>query len=252
VLSVVAGFWHSIALRTDGSVVAWGDDSWGQIDVPVGLSNVVAIAAAGNHSLALTANGAVVAWGENFDADGDFVGQSEVPAGLNNVAAIAAGEYHSLAVKNDGSVVVWGDNSQSQCSPPSNLSGVVAVAGGGGHSLALKADGSVAAWGNSLNAQCDIPGLSNAVAIAAGDSHSVVLVDGLLPRPRLFSPARNNTRFSAIAQTVYRKNYALECNTNASPSNWTALPSVSGNGALKVLTDPAANAPHRFYRLRRY
>src|SRR5205823_376760 len=143
---------------------------------------------------------------------------SIVPPGLNNVVAIAAGGYHSLAVKNDGIVVAWGDNSQNQCGAPPSLTGVVAVAGGGSHSLALKADGSVAAWGNAFSAQCDVPALSNAVAVAAGESHSIVLVDGLMPRPQLFNPARNGTLFRALAQTVYRKNYALEFNNSLVPS----------------------------------
>jgi hypothetical protein len=126
------------------------------------------------------------------------------------------------------------------------------VAGGGGHSLALKADGSLAAWGNTLNAQCDLPALSNAVAVAAGEIHSVVLVDGLMPRPHLFNPVRKGNRFSALAQTTYRKNYVLEFNTSLSPSNWVSLPPVTGNGALRLLTDPAAAAPQRLYRIRQY
>ena len=48
-----------------GTVAAWGDDSQGQCDVPGGLSNVVAVAGGGAHSLALRADGTVAAWGDN-------------------------------------------------------------------------------------------------------------------------------------------------------------------------------------------
>ena len=104
---------------------------------------MVAVAAGGNHSLALRADGTVVAWGDNTDAQGNFAGESVVPLGLTNVVALAAGDYHSLAACADGTVAAWGDDSQGQCSVPAGLSNVVALAGGGGHSLALLADGTV-------------------------------------------------------------------------------------------------------------
>ena len=93
-------------------VVAWGDNGYGQTDVPGGLSNVVAIAAGEYHSLALTAEGTVVAWGDN-----DY-GQTNVPSGLSNVVAIAAGGYHSLALTAEGRVVAWGDNGYGQTNVP--------------------------------------------------------------------------------------------------------------------------------------
>ena len=56
-MAIAAGEYHSLALKADGTVVAWGDNGYGQTTVPSGLSNVVAIAAGGYHSLALTAEG---------------------------------------------------------------------------------------------------------------------------------------------------------------------------------------------------
>ena len=100
------------------TVIARRDNSFGQITSPPGLSNIVAIAAGGNHSLALKADGTVAAWGQNVDGEGFFAGQSVVPSSLSNVIAIAAGDYHSLALKADGSVTAWGDNSQGQCAVP--------------------------------------------------------------------------------------------------------------------------------------
>jgi hypothetical protein len=57
-VAIAAGWKHSLALKNDGTVVAWGDNSLGQLDVPANLSNVVAIAAEGDGSfnLALVAN----------------------------------------------------------------------------------------------------------------------------------------------------------------------------------------------------
>ena len=85
-----------MALRADGTVVVWGDNGFGQTNVPPGLSNVVAIAAGFYHCLALRNDGSVVAWGWNNN------GQTNVPAGLSNVVAIAAGGYQSLALLGAG------------------------------------------------------------------------------------------------------------------------------------------------------
>jgi hypothetical protein len=174
-----------------------------------------------------------------------------VPAGLSNVVAIAAGGYHSLALKSDGTVVAWGDNSQNQCSVSPGATNAVAIAAGTAHSLALKADGSLASWGANWNAQCSVPPtLTNAVAVAAGDSHTLVLWAGSAPVPRLLNPVRNGSRFSVVVQTLNRRNYVLEVKDSLTATNWTALPSSSGNGALKVLIDPEAAAPQRFYRMK--
>jgi alpha-tubulin suppressor-like RCC1 family protein len=45
IIAIDAGGWHSLALKADYTVVAWGDDQWGQAEVPPGLSQVIAVAA---------------------------------------------------------------------------------------------------------------------------------------------------------------------------------------------------------------
>ena len=94
---MAAGPYHSLALLNNGTVVAWGDNSDGETNVPVGLTNVVAIIASGDpladsaYSLALKSDGTVVAWGE---------GEPLTPVqGLNNVFAIGAGADHALAIR---------------------------------------------------------------------------------------------------------------------------------------------------------
>jgi hypothetical protein len=170
VVAIAAGAQHNLALQSDGTVTGWGRNEAGQATVPVGLSNVVAIAAGGDHSLALRSEGTVVAWGRNFE------GQSTVPDGLVNVVAIAAGDYHSLVLQSDGTVIAWGRNSEGQTNVPVGLNDVVAIAAGADHSLVLQSDGTVIAWGRNSEGQTTVPvGLSNVVAIAAGASHSLVL-----------------------------------------------------------------------------
>ena len=57
--AIAAGYSHTVALRNDGTVVAWGDSGSGQPSVPVGLSGVTAIAASYSHTVALVGTGAL-------------------------------------------------------------------------------------------------------------------------------------------------------------------------------------------------
>jgi alpha-tubulin suppressor-like RCC1 family protein/mRNA-degrading endonuclease toxin of MazEF toxin-antitoxin module len=192
VVAVAAGFGHSLALRADASVVAWGYDADGQLGdaggnvdqptpVPVtGLgagSGVVAVAAGAHHSLALKADGSVLSWGRDDHGqlgDGGINDNRTSPvlvSGLgpgSGVIALAGGNFHSLALRADGSVLSWGRDIEGQLgdggieedrSSPVQVSGlgagsaVAAIAAGGFHSLAVRADGSVVAWGYNGDGQ---------------------------------------------------------------------------------------------------
>jgi hypothetical protein len=176
VTAIAAGYSHSLALKSDGTVVGWGSyyNYNGSTNVPITtpaeLSGVTAIAAGASHSLALKSDGAVVGWGSNN------YGQTTIPAEMSGVIAIAAGSDHSLALKSDGTVVGWGKNDYDQTTIPTGLSGVTAIAAGGAYSLALKSDGTVVGWGANNYGQTTIPaGLSGVTAIAAGEAHSLAL-----------------------------------------------------------------------------
>ena len=170
VIAVSAGGYHTLTLKSNGTVAAWGSNSSGQTNIPVGLNNVVAISAGKVHNLALKSDGTVVAWGSNSG------GQSNVPAGLSGIVAISAGASHSMALRSDGTVVAWGVGFYNYATPPAGLTDVVAISAGEWHSLALKSDGTVVAWGNNGSFQSQVPaGLKGVVAISAGTSHSVAV-----------------------------------------------------------------------------
>lgn len=181
-------------------VIAWGDNSVGQLDVPAEATSVVALASREDHNLALLADGSVVAWGDNT------YGQNNVPAAAVNVVAIAEGTYHSLALRRDGTVVAWGGNSDGQINVPASATDIIAIAAGITHSYGIRRDGTPLAWGkvssltvpatatNVIAVSCEdgpfdnrflrsdgsavttfLPALANCVAIAAGTAHTLAL-----------------------------------------------------------------------------
>jgi alpha-tubulin suppressor-like RCC1 family protein len=184
-VQVAGGEWHSLALKSDGTLQGWGDDTLGQTYF-LSTSNFVAIACGALHSLALQSDGVVLAAGY------DGYGETEVPDSLSNVVAIACGFYHSVALQSDGTVVAWGADSDvnpvgqvpnfGQANVPVGLSNVVAIAAGGYHSLALKSDGTLVEWGDQASWSGNVPpGLSNVVAVATGAEHNIALLaDGTL------------------------------------------------------------------------
>ncbi|TMQ01581.1 MAG: RCC1 repeat-containing protein, partial [Verrucomicrobia bacterium] len=150
VKAVVAGFAHSLALRSDGTVWGWGADMFGQLGngAPARLPGLPPLPDFGSTLPVQTLD-------------------------LSDVVAVAAGIFHSLALKADGSTWAWGANSYGQVGDGTTnhqdtpkavlgLSGARALAGGGFHSLAATADGAVWAWGRN-----DYGQLGNAVAGAS-------------------------------------------------------------------------------------
>lgn len=174
---ISCGFYHSLALTKDGTVLAWTDNRFNQTNIPDALTYkpATAIAAGNVHNIALTSSGQVLAWGPAPGQPGDY-GQCNVPQNLGEVIAVAAGAVHNLALKPDGTVAAWGANLNGQCNVPAGLNSVIAIAGGMYHSVALRKDGTVVAWGDNAHGQTGVPpGLADVVAIAAGGYHSLAL-----------------------------------------------------------------------------
>jgi alpha-tubulin suppressor-like RCC1 family protein len=179
VVAVSAGWQHTLALKSDGTVWAWGlnvkgqlgDGSFTERNSPVqvsGLVDVVAVSAGEQASLALKKDGTVWGWGSNdsWQARGTSGTSATVPVQITQISkaiGISAGIIHASAVLTDGSVVCWGRNTDGACAnpsgydfvPPTSVSGVggaYAIATGR-HTLALLNSNEVWSWGSNGNGQ---------------------------------------------------------------------------------------------------
>ncbi len=187
--AVAAGYFHSLALSSNGTIMAWGHNLEGELgdgsftsnSSPVKVSSTTtyrAIACGRLHSLAITVAGGVHAWGSDefgqLGDDKESVNKS-VPTPvfeITNALSIAAGENHSLAGIADGSVRTWGKNDYCQLglglgaggnndtdnrflpeTPKANA--VTRVFAGETHSGYMSADSWFATWGNNSHGQCN-------------------------------------------------------------------------------------------------
>jgi alpha-tubulin suppressor-like RCC1 family protein len=175
---------HSLAIKKDGTLWAWGYNEYGQLGLgsvdknphptPVQVGSGYAAVTAGyeyyGYSLGVKADGTLWAWGRNrYGQLG--LGSADLHAhptpvqvgSATNWLAVAGGGGYTLALQDDGSLWAWGSNSWGELGLGSSdvnphptpvrvgsATGWVAVASGGNHSLGVKADGSLWAWGDNL------------------------------------------------------------------------------------------------------
>jgi len=287
VVAIAGGGGHSIALRNDGSVWAWGSNYRSELGNGVGdgvtdnplalvplaaapvlvdtsptptpLTGVIAIEAQGEANLALRSDGSIWAWG-----DSPGLGNPSVPAGhyspfaipvvgLAGQASVAAGGT-CFSVGGDGTVWAWGNNNGGECAFGTayrqtvaiqlpQLTSVTRIAAGGtpdpfqsvfggqlvpgeGHGLSMTTTGRAWSWGNNndneLAAGPLVPAtfsatprpvvgtlsapLTGVTAIAGGGTHSVFVSGGGVWCAGTNSSGQlgsgNNTGSNVVVQTV--------------------------------------------------
>lgn len=133
-VAIAAGDNHGLALRSDGTVVAWGSNQFGQTSVPQEVSNVVRIVADGAYNVAIMSDGTGIGWG---------AGQ---PPELTELSNIVAASYY-VELKTDGRLVSRGREFKNRpVFVPAGLTNVVDFTMKYGEGLALRRDGTVVEW----------------------------------------------------------------------------------------------------------
>jgi alpha-tubulin suppressor-like RCC1 family protein len=178
------GLFHVLAVKTDGTLWAWGDNSNGQLgnnstkssSIPIQIGTDTDwknVSAGQQFSIAVKKNGTLWAWGYNFFnqlGDGSTINKY-IPTKIgtdNDWNMISTGFQHSLALKSDGSLWSWGSNSDGQIGDATTTDKSIPtkignennwqdIRAGLLHSIALKTNGTLWSWGNSSNGRLGRP-----------------------------------------------------------------------------------------------
>ncbi|MBZ0219539.1 MAG: chitobiase/beta-hexosaminidase C-terminal domain-containing protein [Candidatus Methylomirabilis sp.] len=202
--SIAAGYFHTSALKADGTLWAWGRNYYGQLGdgtttdkyppVQIGTDNKWAsVAAGGAHTIALKSDGTLWAWGRNdFGQLGDGTTTNKyapVQIGTDNDwASVAVGNYHAIALKSDGTLWAWGRNDSGQLGDGTTTDKYApvqigtdndwaSVVAGHEHAIALKSDGTLWAWGRNFAGQLgDGTTIDKTAPVQIGTDNNWVLV----------------------------------------------------------------------------
>ncbi len=205
VIKTSVGLYHVVGIKSDGTVVAYGENLLGECSVS-GWKEVIDIKAGQNCTIALKTDGTVDCTGRSSDeieskrekwisileleiagahviglkADGSIVITGEDYKGWNSastwtdVISISVGSRLALGLKHDGSVLSVGMNDENQIAVR-RWSNIVNIACGFGHAVGLRDDGSVVAAGENTEGQCNVDGWTDIVCIAVGGDFTIGL-----------------------------------------------------------------------------
>jgi alpha-tubulin suppressor-like RCC1 family protein len=204
-VDITAAFRACFGLRSNGTIVSWGDGENNDVlIVPTG-SDFVKIDSGNWHAMALKSDGSVVVWGDNDET------VQPVPVG-NDYADIAGGYASCLSLKTDGSLLAWGNNSNGQCDVPAG-NDFIKIDASYDHCAALRSDSTIVVWGNNADGECNAPDRNDYIDVAVSYFATVAIVanpvsviDEIQPQAKL--QAYPNPFASSLSITLQSKSNA--------------------------------------------
>lgn len=218
--TIASGYNHTVAIKTEGTLWAWGNNSVGQLgngtttnrNVPTNIgttSDWKTVAIGTNHTVALKMDGSLWAWGDNQTGelgDGTTINKN-IPVQIGTAQdwrMVAAGNQYTVALKTDGTLWAWGDNYFGQLGDGTSTDKRIPVQIGTAkdwqtitvgyyHTIGVKTDGTLWTWGGNDSGQLGdgtttksytqkkIGTATDWKTVTAGDSHTIaVKTDGTL------------------------------------------------------------------------
>jgi alpha-tubulin suppressor-like RCC1 family protein len=213
--SVSLGWYHTAAIKNDGTLWCWGGNEFGQVgdgtlierNLPVQIgtdNNWRSVASGQTYTLAIKTDGTLWAWGQNQVGqlgNGTTSINETKPQQIGtdtNWQSLTTGRAFSLAIKTNGTLWAWGVNNSGQLGDGTKVNKNVptqvgtmsdwqSVSAGDSHTLGLSQDGKLLAWGlnsygelgNGTNNDSNVPILigtaTNWKKIEAGSYYSYAI-----------------------------------------------------------------------------
>lgn len=170
----------SVAIRTDGTVVAVGDGAFGRCDVE-SWRDIVSISVGKFHTVGLRANGTVVAVGDNRYNKCDV-------SRWRDIISVSAGDFGTVGLKRNGTCVAIGSDS-FRYDHVQKWTDICAISAGACHTVGLKHDGTVVAAGDNTYGQLEVQNWTDIVAVSARYHHTLGLkADGTVVATEYLGP----------------------------------------------------------------
>jgi alpha-tubulin suppressor-like RCC1 family protein len=168
---------HTVGIKSDGTLWAWGSNSFGQLGdgttttkrspTQVGTDTWKTVVAGSAYTVGIKTNGTLWAWGSNSSGklgDGTTTNiSSPTQIGTDTWSKVAAGQNSTFAIRSDGTLWAWGSNWTGQLgdgtttdkNTPTQIgsSTWLAVDAGQTHTLAIRSDGTLWTWGSNGDGQ---------------------------------------------------------------------------------------------------